>query len=143
MKARTIIEVIASLLIICFLYAAISQAVFHNTFQSQINRSLVNEPLTVTISWLLPAVQLLLSFLLYRPATRLAGLCCSLALVGCYTVYLITMLPQTYSSACHCGEPWQGFTVEVNILVNLAIILLAATAIILTGRFKTDSPGFS
>lgn len=143
MKARTVIEVIASLLIVLFLYAAISQVVSHPTFQSQINRSLSNTVLSGIIAWLIPAIQLAIVIILWRPATRLAAFGCSLAMVGCYTVYLIVMLPGAFKSNCHCGELWQQATLEINVLVNLAIIFLAATAIILSGRFKENSPRFS
>jgi hypothetical protein len=143
MKARTVIEVIASLLIVLFLYAATTQVVSHPTFQSQINRSLSNTALSGIIAWLIPAIQLTMAFLLWRPATRLAAFSCSLAIVSCYTVYLVMMLPGAYNSFCNCGELWQQARLELNILVNVAIIFLAATAIILTGRFTKNSPRFS
>jgi hypothetical protein len=143
MKARTVIEVIASLLIVLFLYAATTQVVSHPTFQSQINRSLSNAALSGIIAWLIPAIQLTMVFLLWRPATRLAAFSCSLAIVSCYTVYLVMMLPGAYNSFCNCGELWRQARLEINILVNVAIIFLAATAIILTGRFKENSPRFS
>lgn len=143
MKARTIIEVIASLLIVLFLYAAIVQAVSHPGFQSQIDRILSHNALSGIVAWLLPAIQLTLAFLLWRPATRLAGFSCSLAMVGCYTVYLIMMLPAAQRSACHCGELWQQASLELNILVNLGIIVLSAAAIVLIGRYNKNSPRFS
>ena len=143
MKARTFIEVIASLLIVLFLYAATTQVVSHPTFQSQINRSLSNAALSGIIAWLIPAIQLTMVFLLGRPATRLPAFSCSLAIVSCYTVYLVMMLPGAYKSYCNCGELWREARLEINILVNVAIILLAATAIVLTGRFKENTPRFS
>lgn len=143
MKARTVIEVIASLLIVLFLYAAATQVVSHPAFQSQINRNLSNAALSGIIAWLIPAIQLAMVLLLWRPATRLAAFSCAMAIVSCYTVYLIMMLPAAYKSFCNCGELWRQARLEVNILVNLAIILLAATAIILTGRFKENLPRFS
>lgn len=143
MKARTIIEIIASLLILLFLYSAAAQVAFHPTFKLQINRSLVNTPLSSLVAWLMPVTQLLLVYLLWRRSTRLAGLSCSLAAVSCYTIYLIIMLPKAWASSCNCGELIQAATLEINILINLAIILMIATAIILAGRFKTNSPNFS
>ena len=107
MKARTVIEVIASLLIVLFLYAATTQVVSHPTFQLQINRSLSNTALSGIIAWLIPVIQLTMVFLLWRPATRLAAFSCSLAIVSCYTVYLLIMLPGAYKSYCNCGELWR------------------------------------
>lgn len=143
MKARTVIEVIASLLIVLFLYAAITQVAFHPIFQSQVDRSLSNAALSGTIAWLLPVIQSAMAWLLWRPSTRLAAFGCTMAIVGCYTIYLVMMLPGAYKSYCHCGELWQQATLETNILVNLAVILLSATAIIITGGFKKNSPRFS
>jgi hypothetical protein len=140
MKGRTIIELVASVLIILFLYAAVSQLLFHNTYYTQINRAPFNSIFARIIAWALPACQLILAWLLWRPALRLAGLICSLVVVSIYTVYLFTMLPAGSHLACRCGELWQQASLEMNILFNLAVILLAALAIILTGRLKTNSP---
>lgn len=143
MKPKTIIQVIVSLLIVLFLYATIAQFVWRNTYNAQFHRVLPNHISAAIIEWSLPVAQLLLAYLLWRPATRLAALIFSLAIVGCFTVYLVIMLPEAGQSACHCGELWQTITVGSNILFNLFIIILIATAIVLTGRFKTDSPRFS
>lgn len=140
MKGKTIIELIASLLIILFLYAAASQLIFHDTYYTQISRTPFNSAFAGIISWTLPVVQLTLVWLLRRSALRLTGLICSLIIVSIYTVYLFIMLPAGSRLACRCGELWQKASLEVNILFNLAVILLAALAIILTGRLKTNSP---
>lgn len=143
MKGKTVIEVIASLLIVLFLYATISQVVFHNTFRAQLTRALPDRSLAIIISYTLPVMHLLLSFLLWRPATRLTGLCFSLAAISCFTIYLIIMLPTGYWQLCRCGETFPTGTLGTNILVNLVIILLTGAAIILAGRYRNNSPGFS
>lgn len=143
MKGKTVIEVITSLLIVLFLYATLIQVVFHNTFQSQLTRALPGQSLAIIISYTLPVLQVLLAYLLWRPATRLTGLCVSLAAISCFTVYLVIMLPVANRSYCRCGETWSTATLGTNILINLAIILVIGTAIILAGRQRNNSPGFS
>lgn len=140
MKGKTITELVASALIVLFLYAAIMQLVFHHTYFVQFNRSLSKELLAQIITWTLPFVQFFVGWLLWRNNTRLAGLISTMALVSLYTIYLFIMLPAGSRSQCNCGELWQKASLEVNILFNLAVILLAAAAIIISGRFKTNTP---
>lgn len=140
MKGRTVIEFISSALIVLFLYAAVSQVIFHNTYIVQYNRAIPNGIIAGIAAWTLPVLQLLLTWLLWRSSTRLAGLICSLVVVSLFTIYLFIMLPAGSKSACRCGELWQKASLEVNILFNLGTILLAAVGIILMGRLKTNSP---
>ena len=140
MKGKTVIELIASVLILLFMYAAVSQVVFHNTYYTQLNRSLINGLFAGIITWLIPVVHILLAWLLWRPSTKLAGFICSLGVVSLYTIYLFIMLPLGSKAACQCGELWQKASLEINILFNLAVILLTAVGIILMGRLKTNSP---
>ena len=140
MKGRTVIELIASALLVVFLYAAITQVVFYNTYYIQLNRSLSSAFFANIIIWSIPVVHILLGWLLWRPSTRLAGLIGVLALVSLYTIYFFIKLPAGSRSACQCGELWQQASLEINILFNLAVILLAAIAIILVGRLRTNSP---
>jgi hypothetical protein len=140
MKGRIIIELIASALIILFFYAVVSQLIFHNTYSAQLNRVPFNSLFAAIIAWTLPVLQLTLIWLLWKPALRLTGLICSLAVVSMYTIYLFIMLPGGSRLACRCGELWQKASLEVNILFNLAVIVLAAFAIVLAGRIKTNSP---
>jgi hypothetical protein len=139
MKGRTVIELIASALILLFLYAAVSQIIFHDTYYSQLNRTL-NRLFSGIIIWTIPVVHVLLAWLLWRPAKRLAGFISSLGVVSLYTIYLFIMLPAGSKSSCQCGEVWQKASLEINILFNLAVILISAIAIILMGRLKTNSP---
>jgi hypothetical protein len=140
MKGKTVIELIASALLILFLYAAISQVIFHDIYYSQLSRSLSSAVFANIIIWSIPVVHILLGWLLWRPSTRLAGLIGVLAAVSLYTIYLFIKLPAGSRSACRCGELWQQASLEINILFNLAVILLAAITIILMGRLKTNSP---
>lgn len=140
MKARTVIELIASALIVLFLYAAFSQLFLHNAYFTQLNRSLSSGLFAGFVVWALPAAHLLLAWLLWRPALRLAGLISALGMVSLYTVYLFIMLPAGSKLACQCGELWQRASLEINILFNLAVILLIAVCIILVGKIKTNSP---
>jgi hypothetical protein len=143
MKSRTILEVITALLTVLFLYAASTQLISYNTFYGQLNRFFSNNLLTGFISVALPVLQVLLAILLWRPATRLLALGCTLAAVSLFTVYLIMMLPSAYRSSCRCGELLPMATLEVNIIINLFIVVLSATTIILMGRLKTNTPDFS
>lgn len=134
MKSKKIIDVIAIALAILFIYAAVEKLINIGTFKTQLDRSPLLGSFSSAAVWLLPVLQVLTSVLLIRQVTRLAGLFCAFFLIASFTVYLVTMINTGESQPCACGELWQGLTVEWHIIFNLAGILLAGIAIILSGR---------
>src|SRR5688572_29656190 len=74
LRKNTIPEVISSLLIILFIYTALSKLSGYNTFTIQLSKSPFITSYARSIAWSLPAGEILISLLLVFKRTRLIGL---------------------------------------------------------------------
>lgn len=141
MKRKTTIQLVAVSLLLVFTYDAINKLIWFQTFRSQLDKSPFASGYATLIAPVLPVVELLTAALLIRSTTRLAGLFCSFFLMSLFTVHLLAMLSTGYQLPCGCGEMMQQISLGKHIVLNLAIIMVSATAIILYGRIDRRRPG--
>jgi hypothetical protein len=141
MKRKTTIQLVAVFLLLVFTWDAISKLIWFQTFRSQLDKSPYTSGYSTLIAPVLPVAELLIAALLIRDRTRLSGLFCSFFLVSLFTVHLLAMLSTGYQLPCACGEMIQQLSLGKHIIFNLAIIMMAATAIILYGRVDRRRPG--
>src|SRR5438445_7843878 len=92
MKRSTIIELIALLYVILFLYTGISKLMDYSVFKEQIATSPLLAPISGWIAIGLPAIEIILAIILFIPRTRLKGLYASLVLMIIFTGYIIAIL---------------------------------------------------
>ncbi|MGB8194393.1 MAG: MauE/DoxX family redox-associated membrane protein, partial [Chitinophagaceae bacterium] len=88
MKRSTIVEIISSLLILLFMYAAVSKLLDYQTFKLQLNRSPFITQFAGVTAWALPAGEILVALALTFLPTRLVGLYASLFLMTMFTAYI-------------------------------------------------------
>lgn len=139
MKSKTIIRVISTFLIVLFVFAAVYKIIYFGTFRIQLNKSPFINGYAAWIAPLIPAMELLVAFLLYRATYRLAGLFCAFFLVSFYTIYLLSMLHTGHEMSCNCGELWQRLSLSMHLLFNLGIVVLCCTGVILSGKIKYNT----
>jgi len=132
-KARTIVEIIAALFILLFVYTAINKIIAYPTLKLVLKDYPLISNFYEAIAWGLPAVELVTASLLFIPRLKLAGLYASLGLMSAFTVYLGYMLIFTPKLPCTCGGMLQKLSWPQHLIFNLLFILLAASAI----RLKT------
>ena len=88
MKQKVAIEIISSLLILLFVYAASSKLIDYNLFKVQIRNSVWLRPFAVISPWLVPATVLVISLILTVMSTRIIRLYTSLMLLLIFTIYI-------------------------------------------------------
>jgi hypothetical protein len=141
-NSKTIVEIIAALFILLFLYTAINKSFDIQKTVNVIDKTPLISPYAVSVAWLIVIVEYLTSFLLFIPATRKAGLYSALALMTIFTGYIgymkifITKLP------CSCGGVISRLSWTQHLLFNLVFILLGIVAILLLrnqSRYETKS----
>jgi hypothetical protein len=130
MKSKIIIRVISTFLVVLFVFAALYKIIYFGTFRSQLNKSSFINDYATRVALLVPAMELLAAFLLYRTAYRLAGLFCSFFLVSFYTIYLLSMLHTGHEMSCNCGELWQRISLSMHLLFNLGVVILCCIGVI-------------
>ena len=127
LKKNTIVEIIALLFVILFLYTGISKLMEYSVFKEQLAESPILKPVASIIAWLLPLTEFVISILLFIPPWRLKGLYASLVMMLLFTLYIIAIMSFNEELPCSCGGiiellSWQGHLVFNSIFIILAII---------------------
>jgi putative oxidoreductase len=131
MKRRIIIEVICSMLIFLFVYAASNKLLDYNLFKAQLHFFPLLSFAINFMPWILPLTELIVAALLFIPVTRLYGFFGSALLLTIFTVYLTVMVATQNNLPCSCGGVLQSMSWKQHIVFNIGFILLSATGIVL------------
>ncbi len=129
MRRQLIIEIISSLLILLFVYAALSKLLDFNSFKYVLNRSPLIGGKAAVVALALPIIEGLVSVLLFFPRTRLWGLYGSSALMTIFALYLAYMISFTPNLPCSCGGVLKQMTWTQHLIFNVFFTLLAFTSI--------------
>ncbi|MBE9598667.1 MauE/DoxX family redox-associated membrane protein [Pedobacter sp. MC2016-24] len=139
MIRKTVVEVIAALLILLWVYAAVSKLIAYDSFRLQLSKSplLTNFPGFVAVS--IPMIELGISFTLVFTKWRLPGFYLSFILLITFSAYLVAILNFSYYIPCSCGGILKGMSWKTHIVFNLGYALLALIGILLTKQVKDSS----
>lgn len=131
MQNKFWVEIICSLLLLLFSYAAISKLTDYNTFAGQLGKSPFLERYASIIVWLIPVTECIIALLLLFNKTRLTGLFASFALMLTFTIYIYMMLHYSYYVPCSCGGVLAKMSWTQHFWFNVAFTTLALTGILL------------
>ena len=131
MKKTTIIESVAILYEILFLYTGISKLMEYSVFKVQIADSPVLPAFAKPIALSIPWLEFALVILLFIPRWRLIGLYGSLILMTLFTGYIIAILSSGDQLPCSCGGIIELMSWDQHLIFNGVFILLAIIASIL------------
>ncbi|MBE9668131.1 MauE/DoxX family redox-associated membrane protein [Mucilaginibacter boryungensis] len=131
MIRKFIIEAVSFLLIVLFIYAAVSKILDFSNFRVQLGKSPLLALFASTIAVAVPTLEILISFILIFKRTRKLGLYASFALLMIFTFYLIVILNYSYYIPCSCGGILQGLSWKAHIIFNSLFIGATALAILI------------
>lgn len=129
MKKETATEILSSLLILLFTYAALSKLINHEIFQVQLREFPVLNIFPTVFSWLIPISEIFAILLLFIPKLRLYGLYAALLLLTGFTIFLILMTGFDKNLPCSCGGVISTLSWKQHILFNLFFIVLSVIGI--------------
>ena len=134
-KRQVIIECIAALLILLFLYASLSKFLDFKTFTGEMNNQPLPNSWTPFLVWFIPCTEITISLALLFEYTRLLGLYASLILMSLFTVYTVIILLHFFSYVpCSCGGVIKRLTWRQHLVFNLFFVALSVLGIILQRR---------
>jgi len=139
MKRNTIVEIIALLFVVLFLYTGISKLMDYSVFKEQIALSPLLAPISSWVAILLPATEIIISVVLFLPRSRLPGLYASLILMVLFTGYIIYILNYNEHLPCTCGGVLEILSWKQHLVLNGILIALAFIGVLMGRRFL---PGF-
>lgn len=126
---HTSIEVICFLLILLFMYAAVSKVIDYEKFRVQLGQSPL---LTGYAQWVaigVPVVEIAISILLAIPKYRLLGLYAAFDLMVMFTTYIITVTRFSDYIPCSCGGVLQHMSWNQHLIFNLVFVVLSGVGI--------------
>ncbi len=127
MKRATMAEIIALLFVILFLYTGISKLMEYSLFKEQIATSPLIAPISGWIAFLLPAIEVIVSIILFMKSWRLMGFYISLILMVLFTLYILAILTFNKHIPCSCGGviellSWKGHIIFNSVFITLALM---------------------
>ncbi|WP_205513205.1 MauE/DoxX family redox-associated membrane protein [Longitalea arenae] len=132
----TIVETIALLFIILFLYTGISKLMEYSVFKEQIAESPILKPVSSFIAWALPITEFIVSIMLMVPRWRLKGLYSSLFLMIAFTIYIGAVMTFFKELPCSCGGIISLLSWNGHLVFNSIFILLAAIGVRLEKQIR-------
>jgi putative Mn2+ efflux pump MntP len=135
MKRSTIVEVISSLLILLFMYAAVSKLLDYHIFRIQLSKSPFITKFAPILAWALPLGEILVGLALTFKRTRMFGLYSSLFLMTMFTAYIWTMLQYSYYLPCNCGGILSKMTWMQHLWFNIGFVALSVIGIFMQASY--------
>ncbi|WP_343669711.1 MauE/DoxX family redox-associated membrane protein [Chitinophaga sp.] len=133
MKKKLLIEIIASLLVILFLYTGLNKLFEHATFRYQL--SISPWPLLAAwsgiVSWALPIGEVLLAAMFLITAFRMTAFIASAILFAGFLVYLGILLSSGSHLPCTCGGIISSMSWNAHVWFDAACLLLCIAGIYL------------
>jgi uncharacterized membrane protein YphA (DoxX/SURF4 family) len=128
---QLVIEIISSLLVLLFVYAAVSKLIDYQKFSVQLGQSPLLTAFAGLVAWIVPTVELIISIMLAIPKLRLAGLYASFSLMVMFTSYIVAITKFSEYVPCSCGGVLQNMSWNQHLVFNLGFVLLSLTGILL------------
>src|SRR5579872_5285825 len=139
-KRQVMLECISALLILLFLYAALSKFLDFRTFIKEMNNQPLPNSWTPFLVWFIPCTEIALSALLIFEGSRLLGLIGSLVLMGLFTIYASLILMHFFPYVpCSCGGIIKRLTWRQHLVFNLFFVAISIVGVILQRRKSFQS----
>lgn len=134
MLKKRVIEIITSLLIILFVYAALTKLFDYYNFKTQLGKSPFLTFMSGFAAWSIPASELIVVGLLSFKRTRELGLYASLFLMTLFTAYIYAMLNFSYYVPCSCGGILSEMEWSQHFIFNIFFVVISITGIVLQSK---------
>lgn len=129
-KKRIFTEVVVVLLVILFLYTAVSKFVDFKGFTYDLNNQPFPNSLTPFLRWLIPITEISIVLTLLFERTRIIGLYASFILMGLFTIYTALVLSKVFAYVpCSCGGVIKNLTWPQHLFFNLFFVIISFLAI--------------
>ena len=133
---KTLHIVIIFLFILLFLYTGISKLWQYNLYVTEIRGSPLLRSIPISLAWVLPALEIIVAFMMIARRWRLLGLYSCCILMTLFTIYLIALSRFDDYIPCSCGGFLDSMPRNMHIVVNCVLASLAVFDIALEKKQK-------
>lgn len=131
---QMLVEVICTLICILFLYAAVSKLLEFDKFRIQLGLSPLLSPFAGVVSVFIPAVEIVLSILVFTRKYRFVALCGSYCLMVIFSAYIVWILNFSEFIPCSCGGILENMGWRQHLVFNMIFTALCGAGV----WFETD-----
>lgn len=135
-KKSTLVEIIAHLFIILFLYTGIAKLMEFDVFQEQLADNPLLAPVASIVAIGLPITEFIICFLLFFPRFRLKGLYAAFILMVLFTAYVAILMTTSKELPCSCGGIMEALSWKGHLIFNSIMILLSFIALRMQIKIK-------
>lgn len=126
MKKETILLLISGLIAALFFYAAFSKLMDYDKSRWEMRNQIFPLAIANLLTWLVPAIEITLSFLLLFPNTRKIALWASILLLTTFTLYIAIVMTGAFGRIpCSCGGILKNMSYGTHLIFNLFFVALA------------------
>ncbi|CAD0004638.1 hypothetical protein FLACHUCJ7_01937 [Flavobacterium chungangense] len=126
-----ILDSICFLLVLLFVYAAISKMLDFENFQIQLAQSPLLSAFAGLISWGVIILELFISVLLVFKSTRILALYSAFGLMIMFTVYIYIILNYSSFIPCSCGGILEKLNWKDHLVFNIFFVVISTAAIVI------------
>jgi amino acid transporter len=126
------VEPFVALLVVLFVYTALSKLLDIDTFRKQMLNQPLPETLKQNLVWLVPVSEITTSiFLVIRPL-RLYGFVLAFTVMLAFILYVSLILAKAFSYIpCSCGGVLSAMSWQMHLIFNIFFTLLAFTGFLI------------
>jgi len=126
MKKSALIEIIATLLIMMFLYASFSKYFGFKQFEIAMHNQPFPYWFSAILIWVLPLVEIGIAILLFMDKTKRVGLIASTAIMTLFTLYIAIILLHFFPRVpCSCGGVIMLLNWNQHLIFNLFFLFIS------------------
>lgn len=131
MIRKSVLNIISSLLILLFIYAAVSKLIGYSDFRLQLGKSPFITYYAPVLSWALPVIEIGVGLLLVVKRFLLLGFYASLFLMSLFTCYIYLMLHYSNQLPCSCGGVLSFMGWHTHLWFNMFFVCLSIGGVFL------------
>jgi putative oxidoreductase len=129
-------NVFAGLIAIMFFYAAISKLSNFEISKMEMMNQVFPRAVAAQLVWLVPVIELSITFLLVLKSTQLTGLYVSALLMAAFSVYISISMSGAFGRIpCSCGGILRHMSYGTHLVFNLFFLVIAVLGIIIKQRW--------
>lgn len=132
-----IVEIIALLYVLLFVYAAVSKLLDFDTFQVQLGQSPLLSAFARWVAFGVPFLEFFIVLLLLFPKWRLIGLYAAFSLMVLFCAYIVVILNFSSFVPCSCGGILENMSWKQHLVFNVLFVILALIGIYIMTAFDT------
>ncbi|PTT02690.1 hypothetical protein DBR11_04170 [Pedobacter sp. HMWF019] len=137
-KRSVLVEVIAGLFILLFVYAAVSKLQDFEKFRVELGKSPILNAFSDPVSIFVPVVEIVISVMLVAKRLQFIALYLSFSLMVVFSAYIVFILKFSSYIPCSCGGILQNMTWTQHLIFNVSFMLLGALAILIYPKQNED-----